>query len=39
MSRRPSKRTSLKGWRARRDFALGVLIGLLMVGSVFLVAG
>jgi hypothetical protein len=29
----------LGGWRSRRDYAVGVLIGLLLVGSVFLVAG
>jgi hypothetical protein len=39
MSRKPSKQKAFKGWRARFDYAVGVLIGLLLVGSLFLVAG
>jgi hypothetical protein len=39
MSRRPAKRKPVTGWRARRDYAVGILIGLLLVGSVFMVAG
>jgi len=39
MSRKPSKQKPSKSWRARRDYAVGVLIGLVLVGSLFLVAG
>jgi hypothetical protein len=37
--RRPAKRKPSKQWQTRREFAVGVLIGLLLVGSLFLVAG
>jgi hypothetical protein len=39
MRRRPAKGKPSAGWRNRREFAVGVLIGLLLVGSLFLVAG
>jgi len=39
MKRQPAKGKPSKGWRTRREFAVGVLIGLLLVGSLFLVTG